>query len=389
MLVGAQLALCTVLLAVATLFLRSLANARVIDPGFSTAGVVELPLDLSSRRMDSTRMAEFHARLLERARALPGVRAATLAAIVPLGGSNMQTGMWLPGPGDTGERASHMPYFNIVGRDYFATLDIPLVAGRAFGVEDAAFEGRVAVVNEEMASRLSPSGNAAGAIGQRVGVEGPNGPWITIVGVARNTRYNSLGERTPDYLYLPLSGYPREEVFLQVRGQPGGEATLRRALPGIVRELDPLLPPVTASSLSDDMRITLLPAQLGAALLGAFGALALVLASMGIYGVASYSVALRTRELGIRAALGATAGDVMRMVLGQSLRVAAIGTAIGLVGALAIARLIASQLYGVRPTDPVTFLAMPAFLLTVALLATLLPARRATKVDPMDALRNA
>ena len=383
-LVGAQLALCTVLLACATLFLRSLANARVIDPGFSAAGVVDVPIDLSTRRLDSTRVDAFHARLLERARALPGVSSATLSALVPLGGSNMQTGMWLPGTGDEGERAALMPYFNVVGRDYFATLGIDLVAGREFGRDD----GRVAIVNEEMARKLSPDGNANGAMGRRFSVEGPSGPWTTVVGVARNVRYNSLGERTPEFIYLPLAAFRREEMFLQVRGAPGTEPTLRRALPGIVRELDPLLPPVTASSLADDMRITLLPSQLGAALLGAFGALALVLASMGVYGVASYSVAQRSRELGIRAALGATRADVMRMVLGQSLRVAAIGTAVGLAGALAVARLIASQLYGVGPTDPVTFIGMPLFLLSVALLATLVPARRATRADPVEALRH-
>jgi putative ABC transport system permease protein len=386
MLVGTQVALCTILLACATLFLRSLANARVIDPGFETAGVVDLPVDLRSRQLDSARGADFYRRLLERANALPGVRSATLAAVVPLGGSNMQLGIWTPDAAGA-NRAIAMPYFNVVGRDYFRTLGIELVAGRDFD-EDATSPADVAVVNEKFARRLAPDGQIANALGRRFSMSGPAGPWIIVIGVARNTKYNTLGEKTPDFLYQPFARHYRAEMVLQVKSSPAGEAALRRMLPGMVRELDPQLPPAAASSLAEDMRVSLLSAQIGAALLGAFGALALLLATMGIYGVASYAVAQRTRELGIRCALGATARDVMGMVLGQSLRVAIVGTAVGLLCAVAVARLIASQLYGVGAADPVTFIGMPACLVTVALLATLVPALRATRVDPVVALRS-
>jgi predicted permease len=384
-LVAAQVALCTVLLACSTLFLRSLVNARVIDPGFNTAGIVDVAMDIGPRQLDSTRGRAFYDRVVERVKALPEVRSVTLAALVPLGGSNMQTGMWLQGASPDADRAPYFPYINIVGNDYFRTMGIEIVAGRDFGPEDAALDGNVAIVNEQFARRLAPDGNA---IGKQFSVDGPRGPWTTVIGVARNIRYNSLGERTPDFMYLSFTRRFRAEMVLHARTTPEGEIALRRALPGLVRELDPQLPPVAANSLADDMRIVLLPAQLGAALLGVFGTLALLLASLGIYGVASYSVAQRTRELGIRSALGAAPRNLMQMILGQSLRVAGIGMVIGVALALAAARLLASQLYGVSATDPMTFVAMPLFLIGVAALATYVPARRATRVDPVEALRS-
>ena len=385
MLVAAQVALCTVLLACSTLFLRSLANARVIDPGFNTAGIVDAAIDLGPRQLDSARARAFYDRVVERVSALPEVRSVALGALIPLGGSNMQTGLWLRGSAAGGERAPYQPYFNIVDDDYFRTLGIEIIAGRAFGPEDAALDGNVAVVNEQFARRLAPDGRIIGA---EFSVDGPQGPWTTVIGVARNIRYNTLGERTPDFMYLSFKRRFRAEMVLHARTTPEGEIALRRAIPGVVRELDPQLPPVVANSLSDDMRIVLLPAQLGAALLGVFGTLALLLASLGIYGVASYSVAQRTRELGIRSALGAAPRNLMQMILGQSLRVAGIGMLIGMVFALGAARLLASQLYGVSSTDPATFIAMPLFLIGIAALATWVPARRATRVDPVVALRS-
>jgi ABC-type antimicrobial peptide transport system permease subunit len=188
-------------------------------------------------------------------------------------------------------------------------------------------------------------------------------------------------------MFLPFAQHSRAEMVLQLRATTAGgvpAATLRE----LVHQADPLLPPPTVASLEDDMRIVLLPAQLAAGLLGAFGLLALLIASVGIYGVASYEVAQRTRELGIRAALGATARDLVELVVRQSMRVVVIGAAIGLVLALGAARLFTTQLYGVGPTDPVTFLAMPLFLGVVAMVATLVPARRATRVDPVEALRS-
>jgi len=385
MLIAAQMALCTLLLACATLFLRSLGNARVIDPGFDAKGVYDISLDVSSRHLDAARTQALYEALRTRAASLPGARSATLAAVVPLGGSNMQIGSWIQGQdAGTGTQPPRAPYFNVIGLDYFETLGIPIVAGRTFTARDVQGTPGVVVINAHMAAHLWPGESA---LGKRLSFEGPNGPWVTVIGIARDTRYNSLGETTPDFLFLPFTQNPRAEMVLSIRTSGPGAVSAASARE-LVHAVDPLLPPPTVTSLGDDMRIVLLPAQLAAGLLGAFGLLALGIASVGIYGVASYEVAQRTRELGIRAALGATARDLLELVLGQSMRVVTAGALVGLVVALGAARLLTTQLYGVRPTDPVTFLAMPVFLGVVALVATFLPARRATRVDPVEALRS-
>jgi predicted permease len=383
LLIGAQVALCTVLLACSTLFLHSLANARVIDPGFDPAGIIDVAINVSSRNLQHDQARAFFDELQSRAAAIPGTRAATIAALIPLGGSNMQVGLWVEGRPATGPRAPFAPSFNIVGPRYFETLGIPVIGGRPIGPEDRPAAPGIAVINEQMAKHLWPEQSA---IGKRVSIEGPTGPWLTVVGVVRNTRYNPLGERVPDFMYLPFAQHYRSEMILQVR-TAAATPTLATTLRELVHSLDPQLPPASVTSLGDDMRIVLLPSELGAGLLGVFGLLALLLASVGIYGVTSYSVAQRTREMGIRSALGATARDLVMLLARQSMRVVLIGAGIGLLLALASARLLTSQLYGVAPTDPLTFLVMPVLLLSIALLATLVPARRATRVDPADALR--
>jgi predicted permease len=382
-LIAVQMTLCTVLLACSMLFLHSLINARVIDPGFDPKGVVDAGIDISSRNLSAERGRAFYEELRTRASRLPGVGSATLAAVVPLGGSNMQVGTWLEGGDASTQRPPALPWFNIVAPSYFETLGIPVLSGRSITVDDRAETPGTVVVNEQMAKHLWPNQSP---IGKRLSLEGPAGPWLTVVGVVKNTKYNSLGEAPRDFMYLPFAQHFRTEMVLQVRANSGGltATTLRN----LVHELDGRLPPVSASSLADDMRIVLLPAELGAALLGIFGVLALLLGSVGIYGVTSYSVAQRTREMGIRAALGATARDLVQLVASQSMRVVMIGAVIGLVLAVGVARLLTSQLYGVSAVDPPTFIGMPVVLLGVALVAALIPARRATRVDPAEALRS-
>jgi predicted permease len=382
-LIAVQMTLCTVLLACSMLFLHSLINARVIDPGFDSRGVLDASVDISSRNLSPERGRAFYEELRTRASRLPGVGSATLAAIVPLGGSNMQVGTWLEGGDASAQRPAVLPGFNVVAPSYFETLGIPVLSGRAITVDDRAETPATVVVNEQMARHLWPNQSP---IGRRISLEGPTGPWLTIVGVVKNTKYNSLGESPRDFMYLPFAQYFRNEMILQVRANSA--SLTPKTLRDLVRDLDARLPPVSASSLADDMRIVLLPAELSAALLGTFGILALLLGSVGIYGVTSYSVAQRTREMGIRAALGATARDLVQLVASQSMRVVVIGGAIGLVLAFGAARLLTSQLYGVSAVDPLTFVAMPVVLFGVALVATLIPARRATRADPAEALRS-
>jgi predicted permease len=383
-LVVSQVSLCTVLVAGSMLFLRSLSNARSIDPGFPTAGVLDVPIDLGTRQLDAGQGIAFYDRLLQETRTIPGVQSATLANVVPLSGSNNQTSTWIEGVTvGTGERLP-LPYFNVVGTEYLRTLGIPLVRGRDIASTDSPTSERVAIVNETMARQFWPGTDA---LGRRVSISGGNGPWIRVVGVAKDTRYNSLGETAPPFMYLPLTQNYQRSMVLQVRAR--GATTIGEAIGRTVRALDPQLPAVRPVSLDSDMQLALLPAKAGAALLGAFGSLALLLATVGIYGVASFMVARRTREIGIRAALGAQRGDVLRLVVGESLRRVAIGLGIGLLAALGLGRVLASQLYGVGAVDAVTFTLTPVVLGGVALIASWIPARRAARVDPLVALRGA
>jgi predicted permease len=382
-LVIGQVVVCTVLVSGSMLFLRSLLNARQIDPGFSTAGVIDVPIDLAPRSLDATVGETFYRRVLDDARAIPGVRGATLANLVPLSGSNNQNSVWVEG-GDLvpGERVPQA-YFNVVGTEYLKTLGIPLLRGRDVTTADTRESDRVAVINETMARRFWPGREA---LGSRFSVDGATGPWVTVVGIAKDTRYNSLGETTPSFFYRPLTQAYQPAMVLQLRTAGSSKAIADR-VGQIVKTLDPQLPAIRPVSLETDMQLSLLPARIGAAMLGAFGSLALILATVGIYGVASFAVGRRTREIGIRAALGAQRADVLRLVVGDSMRRVAIGLVVGVLAAAGLSRVLASQLYGVSVLDPITFIGTPVLLALVALVASWVPARRAVRVDPLIALR--
>jgi predicted permease len=383
-LVIGQVLLCTVLVAGSMLFLRSLGNARAIDPGFPTANVVDVPINLAPRQLDEAAGSAFYQRVLDETRAIPGVQSATAANVVPLSGSNNQTSIWVEGVTPVAGQRLPQAYFNVVGTDYLRTLGIPLVRGRDVAAEDTRASDPVVVVNATMARQLWPNGDA---LGRRLSIGGPTGPWVRVIGIAKDTRYNSLGETTPAFMYLPLTQHYQSSMVVQVR-VPGSVSAVGDAIGRTIRTLDPQLPAVRPVALETDMQLALLPAKVGAALLGTFGSLALLLATVGIYGVASFAVARRTREIGIRTALGAQRRDVFRLVVGESMRRVVIGLALGLVGALGLARVLASQLYGVGAIDPLTFTATPLILGAVALLASWIPARRAARVDPLVALRS-
>jgi predicted lysophospholipase L1 biosynthesis ABC-type transport system permease subunit len=242
----------------------------------------------------------------------------------------------------------------------------------------------VVVVNETLAGRFWADRDA---LGRRISVGGPNGPWVRVVGVAKDTRYNSLGETPPPFMYLPLRQNYQSSMVIQAR-VTGSERAIGDAVGRAMRALDPQLPAAKPVTLETDMRLALLPARIGAALLGTFGSLALLLATVGIYGVASFAVAQRTREIGICTALGAKRRDVLRLVIGESMRRVGVGLAVGLLAALGLARVLASQLYGVGAVDPVTFIGTPVVLGIVAFVASWIPARRAAAVDPLVALRS-
>jgi predicted permease len=378
----AQVSLATVLLVAAALFLRGLGNAAGIDPGFRSARVADLPIDLSLRQYDDERGRVYYRELLERVRGLAGVEAAALIGFVPLSGSNSGTGV-APATADPTDRSAFRgTTFTPVAPGYFAMFGIPIIRGRAF--EDGDREGvpAVAIANESFARMMWPD---AEAVGQRALFGGDD--VVTIVGVVPDTKYKSLGDQNEPFLYLPSTQWYQGAMVLQVRlanDTPAERVAIRRT----VQALDPGLPLPAITTMAHDMGISLLPARLGAGLLGAFGGLALLLASLGVYGVTAYLVGQRTAEIGIRTALGASAGNVLALVMRDTVRLVAIGSALGLAGGIGVGRIASGWLYGVGALDPLALGGAVAVLLAVALLGTWLPARRALAVDPIRALRS-
>ena len=378
--VVAQVALSMILLASAALFLRSLAESSGADPGFDPSGVLDVPLNLDLRRYDETTGPLFYQRLVAELERLPGVRSVSLARVVPLGGSNIETSFLLQ---EDAPDARRMTYLNTVGTRYFETLRIPLVRGREFTDADRAGAAPVVVVNEAFARANWPEGDA---LGRRLTTGDASGPFATVVGVVRDAKYVSRGEAPRPTLYFPFAQNYGGEATVHVRTD-GDPAALVRPVAERVEALDPLLPFTGARPMAADMELSLLPARFGAWLLGVFGGLALLLASVGIYGVVTYAVAQRTREIAIRAALGARRGPLLRLVVADSMRWTAIGVAIGLPVALLVGRLARGLLYGVGAADPAVLLGAPLLLVALTALASFIPARRATRVDPMVALR--
>ena len=381
-LVVGQAALCVVLLAVASLFLRSLVSSKTVNPGFRADGVIDVNIDLALLGGRASPPAIF-ARILRETAAMPSVSSATLAAVVPLTGSNMESRAIPEGAVVRDGRAGAMVYFNVVAPKFFATLQTPILRGREFADTDDSTATPVAVVNETAARRLWPGGDV---LGKRFKWGGER--LYQVVGISRDANYVMPGESPKATVYLPFAqAEHRAEMTLQMR-TTADVAGMRRAIWALLRDAAPQLPPPPVARMVDDMSITLLPVRLGALFLGTFGALALVLAAAGIYGVASYSVSRRTREIGIRAALGATRSRIIGMVLWENGRRVATGTVIGLAVAILIGIGLSSVLYGVRAVDPLALGGVVAAIAMVAAAASIGPARRAANADPVRSIRS-
>jgi macrolide transport system ATP-binding/permease protein len=378
-LVVVQTALSLVLLIGAGLFLQGLRNAQRIDPGFEADGLVLLSLDPGLAGYEEGQARVFFQELVERTGTLPGVRSVSLATEVPLslGGSRRRISIegYEPRPGEDMEVRS-----NIVGSDYFRTMGIPLVHGRDFTERDGEGAPGVAVVNESFARRYMPG---EGPIGRRIQM---GSSWLRVVGLARDGKYDTLGEEPTPFFYVPFLQHLGTSATLHVRGETEPEA-LVAAVRGVVRDLDPTVPVFDEKTMTDHLGLALLPARLAGFALVGFGLVALLLGAMGIHGVLAYWVSQRRRELGVRIALGADPRDLLWMVITQGARLAGLGILLGLAAAIAAGHVASRFLYGVGGTDPTTFVAVALALSTVALLAVSLPARRAAKVDPMEALR--
>ena len=381
--VTAQVTLSVVLLVAAGLFIRALHKANAIDPGYRVERSLIVPMNLGLLRYKQPEAETFYRNLLARVQEQPGVERASLIRFAHFGFSYAQFQVFAEGHsgGETDEGTN--VGFNLVGPNFFRTMEIPLLRGRDFTEADRKHATEVAVINDKLAQSLWPGEDA---LGKRVSLSGPTGPFFEVVGVARDTKYRTLGEPPRPYIYRPvLQSYdPKMALIVRTTGEPGSVAPAVREQ---IRTLDPNLPITGIKTLQEQLDLSLFPSRVVAWTLGGFGVLALLLAALGIYGIVSYSVAQRTREIGVRVALGAKQKDVLRLVLGEGLFVIGVGLGVGLLLAAALTRVIAGFLFGIGATDPLTFAAVALVLGLIALAASFIPARRATKVDPWVALR--
>lgn len=383
LLVVTQIAVSVLLLVMAGLFIRNLRNTQHAEPGFSTDAGLMASFDLGLAGYNNAQGKVFQQQLLERLRASAQVRSASYAETVPLSEGGSTSPLYVEGEA-TPDRfdESSLVQHTTVATDYFKTLGIPLVRGRDFNDSDTASSTPVVIVNETLAQRLSPDGNA---IGKRFRMDS-QGDYLEVVGVARDIKYHHLAEAPLFFGYRPLSQRNRAVLTLHVR-TAGDPSSVISQVRSEVKALDPNLPLMDVKTMQEHMRLPLAPAKLFASLSSAFAVLALLLAAIGLYGVMAYVVGSRTREIGIRMALGAQIGGVRKLIIGHGMRLALTGITLGLIAASAATRVLQSLLYGVSATDPLTFVGVAVLLAGVALFACYFPAQRATKVDPLDALR--
>ena len=381
LLVVGQVALSLLLLVCAALFTRSFARAQQMDPGFATRSALLASVDVLPNGYSAERGIAFYQQLLGRLNELPGVDVASVATILPLdisSGSDMQVEVegYVPRKGE-----ELHAYYNRVGPEYFTAMGIAIVQGRAIEPTDLEGRERVAVINETMARRYWDGRDPVGGV-----VEFGSGP-TRIVGVARDGKYSRFNEPPKNYMYLPMFQYYRGDVALIVKPIDGDPAALLPAVQREIRALDSSLPVFDVRTLQEHLQSSVFIPRMASQLLGLFGVLSLLLATVGLYSVIAFSVAQRNREIGIRMALGAGRGDVLRLVVRQGFIITTAGIGLGLGLALAASRLLSEQLPGVSSSDPVSYGVTAGLLALVAIVACLLPARKAASLDPLLALR--
>lgn len=382
-LVTGQVAVSLILVVTAGLFVRSLTKALSVNPGFDLQHTATASFDLGMQGYSQEARVAFQSLLLERVRAIPGMQSAALAGLLPLSGRMWGTGVLTES--ETSDDQQRSVGFNSITPEYLTTMGIPVVRGRDFTARDNASSGLVVIVDETLAKRLWPNGNA---IGQRLRVESHAAPLREVVGVARNGYYDSLIEQPRGFFYLPYAQYGSFESSLSlVVSTANAPTTVLAPLSAVFKQLDPNMPLYRLQTLKQNISQVTDKQRAAAALLGLFGVMALLLASLGMYGVTAHGVRLRTREIGIRMSLGAQSTDVLALFVRESVRLSLIGVVIGLVASAGISRVIAGFLFGLAPTDALTFVTGGAVLCVVAAIASYLPARRAAGADPLVALR--
>ena len=375
-----QIAFSMLLLMVAGLFTRTLVHARSIDPGFDPRDVSIASIDLGLSNYDAEQGRRVAGDILDRTRALPGVRSAALSAMLPLDGALGLGEIRVAGREPPDPREGWRADWNVVTPGYFATLGIPIVRGRDFDGQDRTGVGDVAIVNESFAAALFPGEDP---IGRTLTNEDRS---VTVIGVVRNAKYRSLGEQPRNFIYVTLGQRYFGRIHLLIKSAAGAAAP-GAAVRRIVADVDPTLPILRQQTMTEQTATSLFPQRLALYVSGGLGAVALLLVLIGIYGVTAFSVAQRTREIGVRVALGAQRSHVLAMVVRQGLVLVGIGVMLGSLAAFAATRLIRDLLYGVPPTDGMALGGAAALLVLAALVASWLPARRATRLDPVTALR--
>ena len=382
LMVMSEVSLAVVALVGAALFLKSFENARNVDPGFSPDGVALAQFDFSTAGYSAQQTDTFCRRLRDRLEQLPGVNAVSYDDSVPLGfyGGNWETlevEGYVPGPNE-----NMKIYRDLVSPGYFDSMKIPLVEGRDFDWHDDSTAPNVMIVNQEFVRRFLAKRSV---IGRRVHGWGE---WFTIIGVAKDSKYHRVTENPQPYFYIPIRQVYRPEYGLTFHVRTSGSVTEAiAALRREAAEIDPSLTVFDAEPMTEYIAGSLFGAKITANLLTLLSAIGLLLAAMGLYGLLAYSVAQRTREFGVRLAMGARPRDVLVLVLRESARLTLLGTAVGLVLAALSTRVVANQIYNISPLDPLTFCGVGLVLLVVGLVASCVPAHRAAKVDPMVALR--
>ncbi|HVC48204.1 MAG TPA: ABC transporter permease [Terracidiphilus sp.] len=383
-LVAFQIALSTILVLGAGVFLRTIWSLDNVNVGFNADHLLLLEIDPPASRYPAGKDVNLHMRLEERFKAIPGVESVA-AGSVPYIGDSMSNETFLPEGETTGPHHKPAEDVNWVGTDFFQTLQIPMVAGRTFGPQDTATSSKVGIVNESLA--LKRFGTMK-VVGRRFKADTEKSDWIEIVGVCRDTRYMNLRAKPPAQFFLPFVQQKQVGgMVYQVRTHVPA-STLAPALRKVVQQVDPDLPITDIRTQREQIDASMQLERAVAVLTAGFGLMAMLLAAVGIYGVMAYSVAQRTNEIGIRLAVGARPAQVRDMILGECWRVTSVGLACGMVAALGLTHVIRSMLYGIQAYDPIAILATVAVLLLVALGAAWIPARRAARCQPMDALRN-
>jgi predicted permease len=384
-LVVAQLALSLVLLIGAGLLLRSVRNAQGAEPGYDTANVLVMSLNVARVGYQPERGQRFYDDLVDEVRAVPGVRSVALALTIPIAHYPSGQGVRLSDEPPVPGRRPLVLRYNTVTPDYFSTLGMPIVRGRGFTDADRADGDAVIVVNQRLAELVWPGEDPIGKSLYDPTVDGlvP----MEVVGLVRDARMRSLRTPPGPFMFVPFTQDYDPAMSLHVRTE-GDPMIVSSSVLQRIEALDGAVPVYSVSNLRDRIAGSLRDTTTTARLITTFGLLALVLAAIGLYGVVAYSVEQRQRELGIRIALGAKSIDVVKMVVGQGSRMALLGVGVGLAGAIGLTRLMRGMLYGVTPTDPATLAAIAVLLTGVAVTASYLPARRATRADPLDALRS-